>query len=182
MIVYSEINKLLESVTSSKSKVLEIGGVPGGYLKNFNPENITRTNIFWIEGLHCIADAQDLPFDDCEFDLVFMVGVDYYIADINKSSREIYRVLKAGGVLINATYSKSSLDSQKLKDTYAIHSFTDDQYLTMYSSVGFRVRQTKVCNNPPNGILKASIWFLMPKRIRIYVSKWRIFTCKKYLS
>ena len=44
------------------------------------------------------ADILDLPFKDGEFDLVFCNHVLEHIADDNKAMKELYRVMKSGGM------------------------------------------------------------------------------------
>ncbi len=46
-------------------------------------------------------DVQDLKLDDQEFDIVVCYHVLDYVTDDRKAMREIFRVLKPGGVLIS---------------------------------------------------------------------------------
>lgn len=53
-----------------------------------------------LEGLNAIvqvADAEELPFADQSFDLVYSYGVLHHSPDTSKSIREVHRVLKPGG-------------------------------------------------------------------------------------
>jgi len=179
MIVYSELDELLVSLLHANAKVLEIGGVPDGYLSAQNSIDITRTNVDWLDGLDCLADAQNLPFSNEEFDLVFMVAVDYYIPDLKKGISEIYRVLKPNGIYVNATYAKSNLENQKIRDVYAIHALTTDEYMTMYQNFGFKVGLKKIINNKPLSKIKSLIWFFFPRYVLLLRSEWRIFICQK---
>ena len=45
------------------------------------------------------ADAEDLPFEDDSFELVYSWGVLHHTLDTNRALREVFRVLKPGGVL-----------------------------------------------------------------------------------
>jgi len=45
------------------------------------------------------ADAENLPFDDDSFDLVYSWGVLHHTPDTDRAFREAYRVLKPGGVV-----------------------------------------------------------------------------------
>jgi SAM-dependent methyltransferase len=49
-----------------------------------------------------VADAEDLPFDDASFDLVFGHAVLHHLPDLDRAWREIHRVLKPGGVAVFA--------------------------------------------------------------------------------
>jgi len=46
-----------------------------------------------------IADAEDLPFEDESFELVYSWGVLHHTPDTGRAFREVFRVLKPGGVL-----------------------------------------------------------------------------------
>lgn len=45
------------------------------------------------------ADAENLPFDDKSFDLVYSWGVLHHTPDTGRAFREVFRVLKPGGVV-----------------------------------------------------------------------------------
>jgi ubiquinone/menaquinone biosynthesis C-methylase UbiE len=47
--------------------------------------------------LSCQADARQLPFEDCEFDLVYSLGVIEHFNDTARAVTEHIRVLKPGG-------------------------------------------------------------------------------------
>ena len=49
-----------------------------------------------------IGHAEDLPFDDGEFDTVLQNGTPGYIENLEKAFREAYRVLKTGGHIVVA--------------------------------------------------------------------------------
>lgn len=55
-----------------------------------------------------IADAEQLPFEDNVFDMVYSFGVLHHIFDIRKSLAEIHRVLKPGGQILIGLYHKKS--------------------------------------------------------------------------
>lgn len=55
-----------------------------------------------------VADAEQLPFADNSFDLVYSCGVLFLTPHIEKAVSEIYRVLKPGGKIIALFYNKNS--------------------------------------------------------------------------
>ena len=62
-------------------------------------------------GIECrIADVQELPFDDGEFDAAAANWMLYHAADLDRSLSELSRVLRPGGRLVAATNSERNLD------------------------------------------------------------------------
>ncbi|MDE3058854.1 MAG: class I SAM-dependent methyltransferase [Bacteroidota bacterium] len=67
---------------------------------------------FALEGLPVramVADAENLPFEDNTFDLVYSFGVLHHTPDTQKAIDEVYRILKPGGNVIIMLYNKTSL-------------------------------------------------------------------------
>ncbi|MCP1307329.1 MerR family transcriptional regulator [Paenibacillus tyrfis] len=56
-----------------------------------------------------MADVQDIPFYDEQFDIVIANNMLYHVPDMPKAFSEIHRVLKPGGRLFAATMSKRHL-------------------------------------------------------------------------
>ncbi|MDO3676961.1 MerR family transcriptional regulator [Paenibacillus ehimensis] len=56
-----------------------------------------------------LADVQDIPFHDEQFDIVIANNMLYHVPDIPKALSEIHRVLKPGGCLFASTMSKRHL-------------------------------------------------------------------------
>lgn len=56
-----------------------------------------------------MADVQDIPFHDEQFDIVIANNMLYHVPDMPKAFSEIHRVLKPGGRLFAATMSKRHL-------------------------------------------------------------------------
>ena len=54
------------------------------------------------------ADAENLPFEDSAFDIVYSNGVLHHTHDTEKAIAEVYRVLKPGGKAVIMLYCKSS--------------------------------------------------------------------------
>jgi len=106
-------------------KVLEIGvGTGSDHLQfakagailtgiDITPKSIELTNRnLELHGYHSnllVADAENLPFEDNMFDVVYSFGVLHHIPDTQKVVNEIYRVLNPGGKAVIALYHKYSL-------------------------------------------------------------------------
>lgn len=56
-----------------------------------------------------VADAENLPFDDNSFDVVYSFGVLHHTPDTQKAIDEIYRILKTQGKAVISLYHKNSL-------------------------------------------------------------------------
>jgi len=105
--------------------VLEIGGGMGTDLVQFATAgaivtdldmstehlNLARENFELrnLEGTFIHGDAEDMPFDDNSFDLVYTNGVIHHTPNTKKVIDEIYRVLKPGGEVICMVYAESSI-------------------------------------------------------------------------
>ena len=106
-------------------KVLEIGvGTGTDHLElakagailtgiDITPKSIelTKKNLE-LHGYHSdllVADAENLPFEDETFEVVYSFGVLLSVPNTQKAIDEIYRVLKPGGKAIITLYHKYSL-------------------------------------------------------------------------
>jgi ubiquinone/menaquinone biosynthesis C-methylase UbiE len=69
-----------------------------------------------------VADAENLPFPDNTFDLVYSWGVLMCTPDTPKAIREVYRILKPGGVTKIMIYHKYSMVGYMLWLRYALFS------------------------------------------------------------
>jgi len=56
-----------------------------------------------------VADAEDLPFENNSFDIVYSFGVLHHVPNTQKAIDEIYRVLKPKGKAVISLYHKNSL-------------------------------------------------------------------------
>lgn len=61
-----------------------------------------------VRGNVMVADAENLPFRDRAFDIVYSFGVLHHTPDIEKAVKEIHRVLKPNGRVILMLYHKHS--------------------------------------------------------------------------
>lgn len=57
-----------------------------------------------------VADAENLPFENTYFDIVYSFGVLHHTPDTQKAINEVYRVLKPGGEAYIMLYNKISLN------------------------------------------------------------------------
>jgi ubiquinone/menaquinone biosynthesis C-methylase UbiE len=107
--------------------VLEIGSGAGGHSALFakhgarmtsmdiTPERVQATkqkfDLMGASADGCVAlnaDAENLPFPDHSFDIVYSNGVLHHTPDTEKAIAEVLRVLKPGGQAIIMLYCKSS--------------------------------------------------------------------------
>lgn len=56
-----------------------------------------------------VADVQQLPFEDGDFDCVVAAWVLYHVPDVDRSLAEIARVLRPGGRIVAATMGEGNL-------------------------------------------------------------------------
>jgi len=66
-----------------------------------------------------IGVAENLPYEDGSFDYALMVTTICFVDDIEQSFREVYRILKKGGVIVIGFVDKDSKigkEYQKIKD------------------------------------------------------------------
>jgi ubiquinone/menaquinone biosynthesis C-methylase UbiE len=55
------------------------------------------------------ADAEELPFEDASFDLVFSWGVIHHSSDMDRALAELVRVTRPGGQVVLMVYNRRSL-------------------------------------------------------------------------
>ncbi len=105
-------------------KVLEVGVGAGtdfiNWVRNgavatgvdLTPEGVALTRErLALEGLTAevqVADAENLPFPDASFDLVYSYGVLHHSPDTRRAVREVHRVLKPGGTALIMVYHHPS--------------------------------------------------------------------------
>lgn len=76
-------------------RVLVVGS--GGTSLGGPGDRVLQTDVAFGPGVHVIADAHDLPFEDAAFDLVVAVAVLEHVADPQRCVAQIHRVLAPGG-------------------------------------------------------------------------------------
>jgi SAM-dependent methyltransferase len=91
--------------------------------------------------------SERLPFADKSFDVVFARAVLHHMTNLEDACREIYRVLKPGGIAIAAREHVISRDSdlRKFLDQHPLHrlyggehAFRLDRYVSALSAAGFQ--------------------------------------------
>ena len=68
-----------------------------------------RLAIYGFQANVEVADAENLPYSDNSFDLVYSWGVLHHSPDTSKAIKEVYRVLRPNGVARIMLYHKYSL-------------------------------------------------------------------------
>jgi len=79
-----------------------------------------RLALFSLQSDLRVADAENLPFQDGEFDLVYSWGVIHHSPNTEQAAREILRVLRPGGEFRVMIYHKYSLVGFMLWLRYAL--------------------------------------------------------------
>lgn len=120
------INKMIQdSDIDTDSYILEIGCGTGNYLKIFEQ---SFNNVYGIDqsqgmlskakekcnhAIFTLGDATILEaYNDCTFDLIYMVDVIHHIKEVDKFFKSINRVLKKGGYLYIFTDSHDHIKNR----------------------------------------------------------------------
>lgn len=96
-------------------------------------------------GIHVLDGvAEELPFDDCEFDFVLMVTTVCFVDDLREALLAAHRVLSHGGFLIIGFVDRNSMVGQtylnrKEKNVFYKDAtfFSVDELVEMMDQVGF---------------------------------------------
>jgi ubiquinone/menaquinone biosynthesis C-methylase UbiE len=123
---YSYLPKVAGFADYKGKMVLEIGCGVGTDLSQFARNGATVTGVdltpkgielakkrFKVMGLRgtlLVADAEDLPFPDNSFDMVYSFGVLHHTPDTQKAINEAHRVLKPRGRAVIMLYHKTSFE------------------------------------------------------------------------
>jgi len=99
----------------------------------------SKRNRKFVRGGRMSLVCQDmirLPFPDCSFDKAYSINTVYFWENLAGFMAEIRRVLKPGGVFINALYTNETLDG--LPHTqFGYKRFTQDELTQAAQSIGF---------------------------------------------
>ena len=117
----------LHRVANSGNRVLEIGCSMGMDLAelsklgchcmgvDLSPESIKvaqhHFQLMEIQADLQVENAENLSFEDGDFDVVYSFGVLHHTPNIERALSEVYRVLRPGGKIFLMLYSKYSLNN-----------------------------------------------------------------------
>ncbi len=74
----------------------------GSHAIDINPRNIVRVKKYVPEAKVILGDAEDLPYQDKQFDTVICTETLEHLVRSDKALSEIKRVLRSGGILIGS--------------------------------------------------------------------------------
>ena len=80
----------------------------------------TRLDVYGLQSRIMTADAENLPFDANSFDLVYSWGVLHHSPNTPEAIRQVFRVLRPGGVARIMVYHKYSLTGYMLWTRYGL--------------------------------------------------------------
>jgi ubiquinone/menaquinone biosynthesis C-methylase UbiE len=122
----SHIPELVHFDSFAGKSVLEVGcgmGTDGARFArggaNYTALDLTDTAVYFtkdrfqklgLPGSFLVSDAENLPFPNGSFDLIYSHGVLHHTPDTRRAVDEIFRVLADGGVTIVMLYHKNSLN------------------------------------------------------------------------
>jgi len=98
-----------------------------------------------------VADAENLPFDDAQFDLVTCRIAPHHFPDIAKFVRESARVLKNGGLLLiqdhvlseNLEVAALADGFEKVRDPSHNYALSASDWISAFESAGLTVTETR---------------------------------------
>jgi SAM-dependent methyltransferase len=83
-------------------------------------------------------DMSRLPFPDCSYDKVYSINTVYFWKNLNDEMAEIRRILKSGGLFINALYTNESVDGFSHAE-FGYKRFTPNELILAGQSARFTV-------------------------------------------
>lgn len=97
-----------------------------------------------------VTDAEDLPFDDNQFDLVTCRIAPHHFPDVSKFVRESARVLKRGGILLvqdhvlsdDSAVAALADNFEKVRDPSHNRAFSAHTWVSMFEAAGLIVVHT----------------------------------------
>lgn len=122
-----------------------------------------RLSIYGLESDVKTADAENMPFEDESFDIVYSWGVIHHSPNTEKAAAEISRVLRPGGVARVMIYHKYSLTGYMLWGRYGLmrgrpFRSLDDLYHHHLESPGTRAFTVKQANEMFAGCDTVRAW------------------------
>lgn len=104
------------------------------------------------------ADAEQLPFNDASFDVVYSWGVLHHSPNTPEALNQVHRVLRPNGIARIMIYHKYSLTGYMLWARYGLLAMRPFQSLSdiygahLESAWGKRIRSTKLARCPENSL------------------------------
>jgi len=86
-----------------------------------------------------VGDVSKMDYEDDFFDKAYTVNTIYFWSDINVGLAEVNRVMKTGGIFVNAFYSKEFLNRLKHTD-YEYNKYTKAEWETLVVQNGFKIK------------------------------------------
>jgi SAM-dependent methyltransferase len=97
--VYADwYRRIAERVPEGEGQILEIGA-GGGFLDSVMTDVIT-SEVFYIENVSLVADAQELPVASGSLKAIVMTNVFHHLPDVGRFLSEAERTLRPGGRII----------------------------------------------------------------------------------
>lgn len=92
------------------------------------------------------AGAEQIPFPDGSFDAVFILDALEHVADDERASREIFRVLRPGGLLVVTAPAFEWLWSRADERSHHYRRYTRRQLTSTLRKAGFSIERTSYFN------------------------------------
>ena len=165
---YSYLPKVAGFSEYAGKDVLEIGCGVGTDLSQFakNGANVTgidlteaaielakqRFDVMKLNGNLLTADAENLPFKDNSFDLVYSFGVLHHTPNTQRAINEVHRTLKPGGKAFIMLYHKISFEYLTLLARKAIN--PSRWKWTVQEAINYETEMNKNKDGPTNPLTK----------------------------
>ena len=152
--VYKSEIKAIQSLINKQDEGVEIGVGSGlfaselGIEYGLEPAEAMRT-LAEERGIETISGvAEKLPYDDNSFDYALMVTTVCFLDDMEKSFKEVKRIIKSSGYFVVAFVDKSSnlgkkYQRFKVKNKFYKHAtfYSTDQIQSVLIKTGFKIKR-----------------------------------------
>ncbi|MBF0161866.1 MAG: methyltransferase domain-containing protein, partial [Magnetococcales bacterium] len=98
---FQQLSHLLRDIPDALVLVVGCGDEGDGIHHLYKLPNLTLVglDVRWTRSVSLLADATRLPFADCSFDAIVLQGVLEHVLDLFQVEKEVFRTLKAQGLL-----------------------------------------------------------------------------------